>query len=216
VGAGNGMTEPPTSSPDPAAPGERDELLGTKVNIPRPRPDRPARSQLFQRLDEGISQALILVCAPAGFGKTALLADWARRSQRPVAWLSLDEADNDPARSWRYVVAALDRAREGLGEQLLPLLTALTPLSCQGVGPSSSAGWRPSPRSSPCTWRRSDGGIDRARGTDDLPDDRPHSDLSTREPQVSMRSCMDTPGKYLQGNRVGHRHASADPLVLCR
>ena len=62
---------------------------------------------------------LILVCAPAGFGKTTLLADWTRRSQRPVAWLSLDEADNDPARSWRHVVAVLDRAREGLGEQLL-------------------------------------------------------------------------------------------------
>jgi LuxR family maltose regulon positive regulatory protein len=51
----------------------------------------------------------------------------------PVAWLSLDANDNDPARFWRYVVAALDHAREGLGEQLLPLLTAPTPLSGQGV-----------------------------------------------------------------------------------
>jgi LuxR family transcriptional regulator, maltose regulon positive regulatory protein len=73
------------------------------------------------------------VCAPAGFGKTALLADWATSASCAVAWLSLDEADNDPARSWRYVVAALDRAREGLGEQLLPVLTAPTPLSGQGV-----------------------------------------------------------------------------------
>jgi LuxR family transcriptional regulator, maltose regulon positive regulatory protein len=100
---------------------------------PRPRPDRLARARLFQRLDEGIAQALILVSAPAGFGKTTLLADWATSATCPVAWLSLDEADNDPARFWRHVVAALDRARGGLGEQLHPLLTAPTPLSGQGV-----------------------------------------------------------------------------------
>jgi LuxR family maltose regulon positive regulatory protein len=127
------MTEPPTSSPDLAAPRERDELLATKVNLPRTRPDRLARSRLSQRLDEGMAQALILVCAPAGFGKTTLLADWATSASCPVAWLSLDEGDNDPARFWRYVVAALDRARGGLGEQLRPLLTAPTPLSGQGV-----------------------------------------------------------------------------------
>jgi LuxR family maltose regulon positive regulatory protein len=69
------MTELPTSSPDLAASHARDELLATKVSIPRTRPDRLARTLLFQRLDEGIARALILVCAPAGFGKTTLLAD---------------------------------------------------------------------------------------------------------------------------------------------
>jgi LuxR family transcriptional regulator, maltose regulon positive regulatory protein len=54
------------------------------------------------------------VCAPAGFGKTSLLGDWARRSRRPVAWLSLDGGDCDPVRFWRYVAAALDRARPGI------------------------------------------------------------------------------------------------------
>jgi LuxR family transcriptional regulator, maltose regulon positive regulatory protein len=63
-----------------------------------------------------MGRALVLVCTPAGFGKTALLADWAADATLPVAWLSLDLDDNDPARFWRYVVAALDRAREGLGE----------------------------------------------------------------------------------------------------
>jgi LuxR family transcriptional regulator, maltose regulon positive regulatory protein len=84
------MTEPPTSSPDLAAPRARDELLATKLSIPRTRPDRLARSRLFQRLDEGMGGALVLVCAPAGFGKTTLLADWATSTSRAVAWLSLD------------------------------------------------------------------------------------------------------------------------------
>ena len=126
------MTEPPTSSPELAAARGRDQLA-TKVSIPRTRPDRLARARLFQRLDEGIAQALVLVCAPAGFGKATLLADRATSASSPVAWLSLDADDNDPARFWRYVVAALDHAREGLGEQLLPLLTAPTPLSGQVV-----------------------------------------------------------------------------------
>jgi hypothetical protein len=66
--AGDGMAEPPTSSADLAAPRERDQLLATKLSIPRPRPDRLARSRLRQRLDEGLGQALILVCSPAGRG----------------------------------------------------------------------------------------------------------------------------------------------------
>jgi LuxR family maltose regulon positive regulatory protein len=60
------------------------------------------------------------VCAPAGFGKTALLADWARGGGRPVAWLGLDGGDSDPVRFWRYAVAALDRARPGLAGRVWP------------------------------------------------------------------------------------------------
>jgi ATP/maltotriose-dependent transcriptional regulator MalT len=61
------------------------------------------------------------VCAPAGFGKTALLADWARHGERPVAWLSLDAGDNDPARFWHHLVAAVGRARPGAGGLAGPL-----------------------------------------------------------------------------------------------
>jgi LuxR family maltose regulon positive regulatory protein len=79
----------------------------------------------------------LLVCAPAGFGKTALLADWARRGQdgrrRPVAWLSLDQADNDPARFWRHLVAALDQVRPGIAEQIAPLLGPPAPPSFEGL-----------------------------------------------------------------------------------
>jgi LuxR family maltose regulon positive regulatory protein len=116
------MTESHTSSPRLAATRERDELLATKVSIPRTRPDRLARSQLLQRLDEGMVRQLILVCTPAGFGKTTLLADWATSTNWAVAWLSLDAGDNDPARFWRYVAVALDRVRPGLEEQVATLL----------------------------------------------------------------------------------------------
>jgi LuxR family transcriptional regulator, maltose regulon positive regulatory protein len=75
----------------------------------------------------------VLVCAPAGFGKTALLADWARTGRRPVAWLSLDAGDNDPARFWRHVVAALDRARPGVAERVVGLLGPPAPPSFEGL-----------------------------------------------------------------------------------
>jgi hypothetical protein len=85
MGGGDGMAERTASSPLLAAPGERDESLATKVNIPRTRPDRLARARLFQRLDEGMGLALVLVCTPAGFGKTTLLADWAAEATMPAA-----------------------------------------------------------------------------------------------------------------------------------
>lgn len=122
-----------TSSPDEAAAGERDDLLATKLHIPHTRPDHLGRSRLIQRLDQGMAREMVLVCTPAGFGKTTLLADWAANAKWPVAWLSLDPEDNDPTRFWRYVVAALNRAHEGLVEHLLPLLTPPGVVSSQGT-----------------------------------------------------------------------------------
>lgn len=101
---------------------ERDVLLATKLNVPGLRPDLVLRPRLAQRLDEGRERGLVLACAPAGYGKTVLLAQWARRGPHPVAWLSLDVGDNDPARFWRHVVAALDRVRPGISERMSPLL----------------------------------------------------------------------------------------------
>ena len=99
-----------------------DVLLATKLHVPRPQPGFVPRPRLVRALGEGLARGRVLVCAPAGFGKTALLADWADGGGRPVAWLGLDGGDSDPARFWRYAVAALDRVRPGLAARVGPLL----------------------------------------------------------------------------------------------
>lgn len=109
--------DPPHTSADCA-----EELLATKLYPPRPRPEFVSRPRLLAELDRGLHRGLILLSASPGFGKTSLLADWARRNTRAVAWLSLDTGDNDPSRFWRYVTAALDPVRPGLAERIGPLL----------------------------------------------------------------------------------------------
>jgi LuxR family maltose regulon positive regulatory protein len=127
------VAEPPAATPIGVAASGEDALLATKLHVPGTQPGFVARPRLLERLEEGLARGLLLVCAPAGFGKTSLLADWTRRGGRPVAWLSLDEGDNDPARFWRHVVAALDRARPGIAEQVAPLLGPPAPASFEGL-----------------------------------------------------------------------------------
>ncbi|MFY9865055.1 MAG: hypothetical protein WAK58_14670, partial [Trebonia sp.] len=98
----------------------QDVLLATKLHVPGPPPGFVPRQRLVETLGEGLARGRVLVCAPAGFGKTALLADWARGGGHPVAWLGLDGGDSDPARFWRHAVAALDRARPGLAGRVGP------------------------------------------------------------------------------------------------
>src|SRR5271169_6408698 len=114
------MADPPAAVPAGAAMSGQDVLLATKLHVPRPQPGFVPRPRLVQALGEGLARGRVLVCAPAGFGKTALLADWARGGGQPVAWLGLDDGDSDPARFWRYAVAALDRARPGLAGRVGP------------------------------------------------------------------------------------------------
>ena len=88
-------------------------LLETNLYVPRSRPGLVSRPRLSERLDRGAVSKLMLVSAPAGFGKTTLLTEWlaagpvASTGERLAAWLSLDRADNDPASFWTYVIAAL-------------------------------------------------------------------------------------------------------------
>jgi len=116
------MAEPPTTTPRRAPTPERDALLATKLHIPRPRPGFLARPRLPTKLAHGTARELTLVCAPAGFGKTSMLGEWARDRHRPVAWLSLDQGDSDPARFWRYVAAALEGPRAGIYQRVAALL----------------------------------------------------------------------------------------------
>src|SRR5712691_8687489 len=102
------MAEPSPAPRPGVAVSDRDVLLATKLHVPGPRPGFIPRPRLVAALDKGLARGLILVCAPAGFGKTVVLADWAPSRDRPVAWLSLDTADNDPVRFWRHAIAALD------------------------------------------------------------------------------------------------------------
>jgi LuxR family transcriptional regulator, maltose regulon positive regulatory protein len=84
-------------------------ILATKLYLPSPRPKVVLRPRLIERLNEGLSSGrkLTLISASAGFGKTTLVSEWIAGSERPIAWLSLDEGDNDPARFLTYLVAAL-------------------------------------------------------------------------------------------------------------
>jgi LuxR family maltose regulon positive regulatory protein len=110
-----------------------DALLATKTIVPPPRPNRVPRGALLARLDEGLrlGRRLTLVSAPAGFGKTTLVAGWAHAGARPVAWLSLDESDNDPVQFLQYLEAALQPVAPGAGEALQSVLRTprLPPLS---------------------------------------------------------------------------------------
>ena len=71
-------------------------LLATKLHVPRPRMHLVPRAHLVEPLQQGMARQLILVSAPAGFGKTTLLAQWLAENGTPVAWLSLEAEDNDP------------------------------------------------------------------------------------------------------------------------
>jgi LuxR family transcriptional regulator, maltose regulon positive regulatory protein len=112
-------------------------ILTTKLYRPRARPDLVARPQLLQRLTEAARRPLTILSAPAGFGKTTLLAAWLAGVGERVAWLALDEGDNDPARFWSYCLAALQTVEPEIGADLPatlaspqppPAETILTPL----------------------------------------------------------------------------------------
>ncbi len=93
-------------------------LLTTKLFLPRLRPGLVPRPHLVRMLHAATTYPLTLVSAPAGFGKTTLVAAWARQQPLPVGWLSLDGGDNDPTRFLAYLVAALQAADPTIGRAL--------------------------------------------------------------------------------------------------
>ena len=102
-------------------------LLETKLHVPRRRRGVVVRPRLSERMSRAGDAVLTLVSAPAGFGKTTLLTEWlaaAAADGTATAWLSLDQRDDDPAVFWAYVISALDKAVDGVGERALALLQA--------------------------------------------------------------------------------------------
>ena len=108
-------------------------ILATKLYIPRYRPNIVLRSRLIMKLNEGLHHKLSLVSAPAGFGKTTLLSEWIAGCQRPAAWLSLDEGDNDPARFWSHFISALQMVAKNVGMAALGMLQSLQPPPIEAI-----------------------------------------------------------------------------------
>ena len=108
-------------------------LLQTKLYIPRAHPDLVERPWLIRRLNGGLDARLILVSAPAGFGKTTLLSAWLAQCELPAAWVSLDGRDNDPVRFWAYFIAALRTLQADLGEAAMGMLQASQPPSIEVI-----------------------------------------------------------------------------------
>ncbi len=103
-------------------------LLTTKLYIPAPRPKVVGRPQLIARLNAGLHRKMTLISASAGFGKTTLVSAWIAKIQNlAVAWVSLDEADNDPTRFLTYLVAALQTVAPKVGASVLALLQSPQP-----------------------------------------------------------------------------------------
>lgn len=100
-------------------------LLATKLTAPPLQPDLVSRPRLLSRMRTGCQRRLLLITAPAGYGKTTLLSAWLATYEWPVAWVALEESDNDPLRFWKYVLAALDTSNVDINtiKQLLPLLS---------------------------------------------------------------------------------------------
>ena len=110
-------------------------LLLTKLYIPPPRPKIVLRPRLIERLNEGLSASrkLTLISAPAGFGKTTLVSEWVAVCGLPVAWLSLDEGDNDPTSFLAYLVAALQTIAANIGKGVLAILQSPQPPPIESI-----------------------------------------------------------------------------------
>ncbi len=111
-------------------------LLETKFYVPKWRRGLVPRPRLSDRLNRGAESKLTLVSAPAGFGKTTLLADWLAAvavDGRTVTWLSLDQSDNHPASFWTYLIAALQTAEPHIGASAISLLQSPQPPPIEAV-----------------------------------------------------------------------------------
>ncbi len=108
-------------------------ILATKIYIPPPRPKVVLRPRLIERLNEGMYRKLILISAPAGFGKTVLISEWAACHAQKVAWLSLDVGDNDPVLFLTYLISALQMISPNIGAGAFEALQSQQPPSTEAI-----------------------------------------------------------------------------------
>lgn len=108
-------------------------ILATKLYIPSPRAKSVLRSRLIDRLNNGLQRKLTLISAPAGFGKTTLVSTWIADCEKPIAWLSLDEGDNDLTRFLTYFIAALQTIIPKIGAGALRMLQSAQPSPTESV-----------------------------------------------------------------------------------
>ena len=108
-------------------------VLATKLFVPPLRRDLVLRQRLIDQLNLLGQRKLTLISAPAGFGKTTLVSEWIMNCGQPVAWLSLDEGDNDLVRFLSYLIEALQSIESGIGESLLATLQSHQPLQTETI-----------------------------------------------------------------------------------
>lgn len=97
-------------------------MLLTKLHIPPAGDNIVHRPELYEKLNIGLSRKLIVISAPAGFGKTTLLSDWINQHKIPAAWFSLDNGDNDPVEFLSYVISGIQGIHTAFGQSALKLL----------------------------------------------------------------------------------------------
>ena len=112
----------PEMSSQPRQADPSTQRLGTKLYLSPTRQALVERQRLLEHLNEGLKGKLTLISAPAGFGKTSLVASWREQNKMPLGWFSLDESDNDPGRFLDYLIAALQTVDEELGDESADLL----------------------------------------------------------------------------------------------
>jgi len=99
-------------------------MLLTKLHIPPAGNNIVHRPELYEKLNTGLNRKLILVSAPAGFGKTTVISDWIYQNKIPTAWFSLDNGDNDPADFLNYIISGIQNIHTEFGQSALKLLNS--------------------------------------------------------------------------------------------
>ena len=108
-------------------------MLLTKLHIPSSGENLVHRTTLFDKLNEGFKRRLILVSAPAGFGKSTVLSDWINQQKIPTAWFSVDANDNDPVDFLSYVISAIQGIKKEFGKSAFELLKSPNPPNPESV-----------------------------------------------------------------------------------